>query len=551
MNNRIRKIVALALLLCFVNVGLFLQPEDMPHTYSAIAECIEHVPGPYVVVESPTCTISGWEERHCTVCDEELDGRLVAPLGHTPGAYITTLTPTCTATGSEEQHCTVCHVLTDTQAIPALGHTAGDWQIVTAPTCTTVGSKEQYCTVCHVLTDTQSIPAPGHTPGDWQTVTAPSCTGEGEEEKHCTVCDEVLDGQIIAPLGHTPGTYIITLAPTCTTVGSKEQYCTVCHVLTDTQSIPAPGHTPGDWQTVTAPTCIEAGSKAQYCTDCNALLDKQTIPAQGHTAGDWRTVTAPTCTTAGSQEQICTVCNALLDKLAIPALGHTAGDWVTFPHQDPCRYPSVKQVRCTQCSFLLRSIDITDDLGHRPGKWEVEKRQTINTPGKMILRCTRCPVILQTSVLPAQSNPVMDRRTSIPGKPTTDIAPMLAEIYSAIATISLVVQEYSFPLVTQDGIVVGNVTVRMDDRGSVAVYYELIAKGAIIKAGSFAFLPQDGELSDLAPEDIHETAIDPAATLIYTAPLSDIPQQNGIALMVLNFLLDYDLFAEGVTEYMP
>ena len=97
----------------------------------------------------------------------------------------------------------------------------------------------------------------------------------------------------------------------------------------------------------------------------------------------------------------------------------------------------------------------------------------------------------------------------------------------------------------------GKVIVTVDDKGQITIAYSLTAKGASVTAGGLVFLPQDQNLEDLSPEDLRETAIDPNAALAYTASLDSIPQSGGVAMLCLNLLVDYDIYAEGVHEYQP
>jgi hypothetical protein len=261
---------------------------------------------------------------------------------------------------------------------------------------------------------------------------------------------------------------------------------------------------------VAAPTCLDNGSQEQRCTTCGALLDSQIIAATGHTAGDWQTVSYPTCTKRGKQEQYCTVCGALLNTKTPAAKGHT------------------------------------------PGEWAVTLRQTTDTKGQESLLCGVCGKVLDTRELPAASEPRTDSLAALPGETTADEAPLLSGKWPTYTSIDLSKpQVLEFPIVTEGGYVVGTVTVTVDENRMVTITYALTAKGAAIKSGTLAFLPTDRDWKELSPEELAETPIDPAAAFSYTASVDTIPQKDGFAMMCLNFVVDYDVYAEGVKEYLP
>jgi hypothetical protein len=320
--------------------------------------------------------------------------------------------------------------------------------------------------------------------------------------------------------------------------------------LLDSQTIPATGHTAGDWQVAALPTCTENGLNEKHCITCNALLDSQTIAATGHTAGEWQTVTAPTCLDNGLKEQRCTICNALLDSQTISATGHVPGDWQTVT-RPTCTHKGKQEQHCTVCSALLDTKTLAAK-GHTPGEWAVTLRQTTNTPGLESLLCDVCGIILDTRELPAMSEPHTDSPAGLPGEATADEAPLLSEKWPTYTSVDLSKpQILEFPIVTEGGYVVGTVTVTVDEDGMLTITYTLTAKGAAIKAGALAFLPTDRDWKELTPEELAETTIDPAVAFSYTAPLDTIPQKDGFATLCLNFVVDYDVYAEGVKEYLP
>ena len=430
---------------------------------------------------------------------------------HTRGTdWVVVQPPTCTQEGRLAICCEDCTYIYEQTLITMVPHVPGTPVITTLPACLLEGVETTYCMNCNTILAAQPVPATGHTPGEWQMIAAPTCTGQGSDELHCTACNELLDARPIAATGHTPGDWEIVTAPTCTEQGLQELHCAICDALLDTQAIAATGHMPGDWEIVTAPTCTEQGLQELHCTVCDALLDPQPIAATGHTPGDWRTSIVPTCTKEGQQYRRCAVCNVLLNIKTLAAKDHT------------------------------------------PGEWLVTLRQTTDTPGLESLLCKVCGLTLETRELPAMSEPRPDSAAALPGETLADDAPQLLQKWPSYTPVDLSKpQVLEFPIVTEDGHVVGTVTVTVDEQGMVTITYVLTAKGASIKAGALAFLPSDRDWKEITPEELAETPIDPALAFSFTAPVGSIPQKDGIAMLCLRFVVDYDAYAEGVQDYQP
>ncbi len=511
---------------------------------------VDHVTGEdWIVVVEPTCWYDGLEEKHCIYCEFPMEQRLISRLSHTPEPDVV-CPPGCTYPGYTDYYCSVCYEYLYNESPPATGHTPGEWRPFTPPSCTQEGWELNHCSVCDIVLDARQTAVLPHVPGLWQTVTFATCTLEGTQEKHCTACDALLETQSITATGHTAGAWQTVTLATCTQEGTQEKHCTDCDALLETQSIAATGHTAGAWQTVTAPTCTAEGTKENHCTTCNTLLETQPIAATGHTAGAWQTVTAPTCTAEGTKQKHCTTCNTLLETQSITATGHTAGAWQTVT--DPtCTKKGKQEKHCTVCSALLNSRTVKA-TGHTSGEWVVTLRQTTEKPGLESKLCTGCGETLNTRKLPARSEPRIDSPASLPGESLEDTAPKLSEKYPTVTPVDLTKpQVLSFPLVAQGGYVVGTVTLTVDDKGQLTIAYTLAAKGAVLKAGGLAFLPTDRDLTELLPEDVAETTIDPAQMFTYTAPPAGIPQKDGLAMLCLHFVVDFDVYAEGVQEYRP
>ncbi len=67
-----------------------------------------HTPGPYEVIEQPTCVTDGVEISRCTVCGEEADRRSTGTAPHTWGDWLIISHATSASDGSMERVCSVC-----------------------------------------------------------------------------------------------------------------------------------------------------------------------------------------------------------------------------------------------------------------------------------------------------------------------------------------------------------------------------------------------------------------------------------------------------------
>ncbi|MBR0127471.1 MAG: leucine-rich repeat protein [Firmicutes bacterium] len=73
---------------------------------------------------------------------------------------------TCTESGTESMHCSICGATKDKKAIPAAGHKFGKWILVTPNTCDGEGLRQHVCETCG-FTEDEKLAALGH---DWETV---------------------------------------------------------------------------------------------------------------------------------------------------------------------------------------------------------------------------------------------------------------------------------------------------------------------------------------------------------------------------------------------
>lgn len=104
----------------------------------------EHTFTDWCVIQEPTCTKEGTEQRTCETCGEIVTRKLPATGNHNYVCKVET-PATCTQTGTETYTCTICND-TYQKTIPLTGHNYATE--VMAPTCTAGGYTRHYCTGC-------------------------------------------------------------------------------------------------------------------------------------------------------------------------------------------------------------------------------------------------------------------------------------------------------------------------------------------------------------------------------------------------------------------
>ena len=249
--------------------------------------------GDWQMVESPSCTASGSEERVCERCGYR-ETRNLDPTDHAWNSEPTVdKEPTCTEDGSQSIHCANCDATKDSQVIPAKGHDFGEWQITKDPTCTEAGEQKRACTRCDA-TETQPVAVLGHDFGEWQITKDPTCTEAGEQKHTCTRCDAT-ETQPVAALDHAWDAGVVTKEPTCTEAGEMTYTCSRCE-NTKTETIPATGHSYEEsW----------SSDGTNHWHACQVCGDRSEEAAH---SWKWVVDQEPNGTKPGKQHQECTVC---------------------------------------------------------------------------------------------------------------------------------------------------------------------------------------------------------------------------------------------------
>ena len=174
--------------------------ESNPDTVRVI-ERKAHDFSDWKVIEEPTCTRDGSQERVCNNCGYKETETIPAPGHKWDTEYTVDQEPTCTHVGYESIHCTICHIFDEgtVREIPKKEHTCEEWTVTKEATCTEDGSREGVCEYCGTEM-TETIPSTGHIWNDYYTRDVePTETEEGSESKHCSVCDAI-DESTVRPI---------------------------------------------------------------------------------------------------------------------------------------------------------------------------------------------------------------------------------------------------------------------------------------------------------------------------------------------------------------
>ena len=142
--------------------------------------------GKYTVIEEPTCTEEGMEEKLCMICGVTIDTRAIPAKGHTSDLWTVDIAPTCSSEGSRHGHCTVCNedVI---EKIAKTDHMLGAWTVVKAATCEAEGSEERACSHCSYKEE-QSIEQLRHRFDDWENVSGNILIPPIVREQDCELC---------------------------------------------------------------------------------------------------------------------------------------------------------------------------------------------------------------------------------------------------------------------------------------------------------------------------------------------------------------------------
>ena len=250
------------------------------------------------VAVEPTCTETGLTAgEHCTRCDYRITQEIVDALGHTEGDKEYTkieagICP-CEAERVYVILCTVCGEQMEMGIDAPVGHSFTDYMPVVddtgRPVCEITPMEIAECNNCDCpCTDIRITgEAPGHIAGEAveEGRIEASCTAEGSYDNviYCSVCDLELDRETVT-IEKMPHTEVIDAAkaPTCIETGLTEgKHCDVCgEILKAQETLDTVDHSYES--SVVQPTCTKGGYTSHVCKVCGDSYNTDETAENGH-----------------------------------------------------------------------------------------------------------------------------------------------------------------------------------------------------------------------------------------------------------------------------
>lgn len=337
-----------------------------------------------------------------------------------------------------------------------------DWTVQTKPGCTTAGVEVRTSNLGKK--ETRPLAATGHNFGNWQGNEA-DCDNPSTRYRICTNPWCELPGgresENIAALGHRYAINVITPA-TCTAAGQQNEKCTVCSEIRTGSEKAIPMLVHNFVYTVTKqPTCVDKGVRTGICSLCRQS-NPEDIPAlgtnqpSGHTYGPWSDPTAGDCENEKTRTRTCT----------------KAG----------CGYKQTEKL-----GFGKHIVRTTTKNG-KTYEWFLREPASMNGPGRAVQTCKVCGKVIKSREIKFEGG-----RYNIA---VTAFGPRASAINSALFGLNdrlipvdfTKIEEQVFALVTDDGILVGEMRVSvMDD--TVSVSYQMNDSQTIVSQAVFYMFP--------------------------------------------------------------
>lgn len=341
------------------------------------------------LVLEPTCTENGILRYTCILCGDKKNIS-VGPTGHSYGLKSEVKEVKCDEDGSNTFTCLTCGEK-KVEIIPATGHSL-DW-VVTEPTYDLEGLKEFCCTSCGCVYSSQVIPKLicDHSATTSETID-PTCESEGYDKVTCTVCNKVFEENRVPALGHDTGDGEITKEATCTEAGTRTYQCSRCdYQYTEPIAIKSHNY---EIKVIKEATCTEDGTMNYKCTRCD-YEENASIPTISH---DYtRTITKEaTCKEVGELTYTCSFCNYSYTT-EISKTRHDSGSLEVEVLPTCTSYGKVV-IKCTICKEVINSSSIPK-VGHK-AEWVVIKEATTTTEGLKELTCKDCGTVFEQQSIP-------------------------------------------------------------------------------------------------------------------------------------------------------
>ena len=250
----------------------------------------KHSYGEWTIVDDPTCTEAGLEERTCECGEKETHH--VDALGHTE-VVDAPVAATCTSTGlTEGKHCSTCGTIIVSQSdVEKIPHTYDN-------------DYDEDCNVCGYKRDVEC----GHFVTETIKGYAATCTATGlTDGEKCKKCGETIVAQKTLPIvAHTYD-------------NKYDDECNVCGYKRDTECGHFETETVKGYEATCTATGLTDGSKCKKCGEI--LAAQKTTPIIDHIEGDWIVDKAATKNEDGKRHTECIMCGKIMSEETIPATG--------------------------------------------------------------------------------------------------------------------------------------------------------------------------------------------------------------------------------------
>ncbi len=142
--------------------------------------------GEWKITNEPTCVGTGRKIRVCSCGSDEKE--TIPATGIHNFEWKTSVSATCTESGEEKQHCSVCKAIGETRIINKQGHKIGEWEVVDKATCVKNGLKVKKCDNCGEVLEETEIEQLPHNFVNWKITVKETDEQDGEETRTCKSC---------------------------------------------------------------------------------------------------------------------------------------------------------------------------------------------------------------------------------------------------------------------------------------------------------------------------------------------------------------------------
>lgn len=329
-----------------------------------------------------------------------------------------------------------------------------------------------------------------------------SCTQPGQEIRYDKNSSD-FETRAYGPVAHQMTEWVTVTPATWDTAGKRTRRCLTCETRNEEEIIPQVVTIWSEWTVTTPATCKAGGSpgvETRYAQNTTQPAQTRAIPAPQHKYA-WVEDPKPTCSDPGTRKGSCTVCGEAATPQTIPNLGgkdqrngHQWGAWGATTAGD-CENEKTRTRECDLCGrkdveklgFGKHIVRTTTKNG-KTYEWFLREPATMNGPGRAVQTCKLCGKVIKSREIKFEGG-----RYNIA---VTAFGPRASAINSALFGLNdrlipvdfTKIEEQVFALVTDDGILVGEMRVSvMDD--TVSVSYQMNDSQTIVSQAVFYMFP--------------------------------------------------------------